>query len=511
MENIGGLLERGIRYVRQYGAVQLYRKIQERRQLNRLEAPYQAWLTRSQPGIEKLKAQREDKDPLAPRISILVPAYETPREFLLEMVESVRNQTYENWELCIADGSKSNQVEKALEKVLGQEPRICYQHLKENGGISQNTNAALAMAQGEYVALLDHDDLLFPQTLYEVAKAIRKNPQAEVFYTDEDKVSFDTKRHFQPHFKPDFNLELLRSNNYICHFFVVNRERAQRVGGFLSEFDGAQDYDFIFRCVEQGGPVVHIPEILYSWRSHASSTAADPESKLYAYQAGRRAVAAHLARLGETGQVVDTENYGFYRVKYRGKKARREENGKTQKQVLINSFENLHGQKGIKVVYYGKVRNKIVTFRKRDVTDDYVLFTCVKKGKVTPGFFRELRVACERPGVGMACARVYDVHGRLSHSVVMAGVRNPLGITMKGLKKGYLGYFHRACLQQELLEPTDCFLIKGKLLEELLRRYKEGDSDKDTVTLDMVWMGAQVRKMGRRIMYEPWAVLYEQR
>jgi len=298
MANPIRLCGRGLRYIRQYGPAQLYIKIKERRDRNRAEAGYDRWLRNQLPdGAEDAK-QRAAAFEAMPCISVLVPAYETPEPFLRQMIESVLSQSYSHLELCIADGSPGDGVQKIVESYGEKDSRIRYQRLSENRGISENTNEALAMATGEYIGLLDHDDLLLPGALFEVVKALNEAGGADAVYTDEDKVNMDLTHHFQPHFKPDFNLEYLRSNNYICHFFVVKRELACQVGGFQREFDGAQDHDFIFRCTEQAGKVLHIPKVLYSWRCHEASTASNPESKRYAYEAGKRAVAAHLKRMG---------------------------------------------------------------------------------------------------------------------------------------------------------------------------------------------------------------------
>lgn len=172
------------------------------------------------------------------------------------------------------------------------------------------------MIQGEYAGILDHDDLLAPNTLYEIARYLENDPEADGVYTDEDKVTTELDEHFQPHLKPDFNLDLLRSNNYICHFFVVRQSIIRKVGGFRQEFDGAQDHDFIFRCVEEAGRIGHVPEILYHWRTHKASTADNPASKMYAFEAGRRAIEAHLERMGQKGTVTHTPDLGFFRVQY---------------------------------------------------------------------------------------------------------------------------------------------------------------------------------------------------
>lgn len=479
------LCGRGLRYIRRFGAAQLYFKIKERRDRDKAEADYDGWLKASLPDEEEDRRQREAFFPYMPLISILVPAYETPKAFLSQMIESVLGQSYGNLQLCIADGSASDKVQRAVEPYMQRDGRIRYKRLLENKGISENTNEALALAEGAYVGLLDHDDILLPGALYELVKALNEAGGADAAYTDEDKVTMDLSRHFQPHFKPDFNMEYLCSNNYICHFFLVKREIACQAGGFRREFDGAQDHDFIFRCTERADRVLHIPKVLYSWRCHEASTADNPESKLYAYEAGKRAVCAHFSRAGQEAEVLDTSNYGFYRVRY----------PLSYEKILIKSFEKLDGQSGVKVVYYDKARNNSVTFSGKS---DYVLFTCVREGKLSEGFFEELISCCQREEVGVVCARVYDRKGRLSSDISMAGVVDPFGSSMKGLRRGCLGYFHRAALQQELSEPTDCFLVKGSLLGEI----------EDFQILEIC---EKIRRQGYKMVYNPWAVLYESR
>ena len=249
-------------------------------------------------------------------ISIVVPVYNTPQVFLRQMIESVQNQSYSEWELCIGNASPENKEMKKILEEYKNDARIKEVEIPENKGISQNTNRAMEIASGEWIGLLDHDDLLAPNALYEIAKAVNEHPDAEVIYTDEDKVTTDLKEHFQPHLKPDFNLDLLRSNNYICHFFVASRDLIKRVGGFRPEFNGAQDYDLILRCTEQAKQIMHIPKILYHWRVHKASTADNPASKMYAFDAGKRAIEEHLVRCRTKGTVQHTKDLGFYRVKY---------------------------------------------------------------------------------------------------------------------------------------------------------------------------------------------------
>ena len=235
----------------------------------------------------------------------------------LWMIQSVRKQTYANWELCIANANPDNEeVKQILEICTKKDDRIKVVNVPENEGIAQNTNCALDIATGEFIGLLDHDDLLEENALYEIVSCLNKKKETDVLYTDEDKVTTDLDEYFSPNFKPDFNLDMLRANNYICHFFVAKKELIKKVGGFRAEYNGAQDYDLILRCTEQAQNVAHIAKILYHWRVHKESTADNPLSKMYAYEAGKKAIEGHLARSHTDGEVLQTDNLGFYRVKY---------------------------------------------------------------------------------------------------------------------------------------------------------------------------------------------------
>ena len=280
---------------------------------------YGEWYDLTKPTEEDLKAQRETHFEYEPLFSVVIPVYKTPERYLKEMLDSILDQTYGQWEVCIADGSPRGQdVEKVLKKYAEKDPRIHYEILGGNRGIAGNTNGALSMAAGDFVILADHDDTIPPQAFYEVAKAINKHPDCDVLYSDEDKLDMDEKALFDPHFKPDFNPDLLTSVNYICHLFVVKKELLDRVGGFRQEFDGAQDYDFIFRCTEQAKEIVHIPQVLYHWRCHQGSTASNPESKMYAFEAGARAIMAHYERMGIAAEKVEKGvDYGIYHTTFK--------------------------------------------------------------------------------------------------------------------------------------------------------------------------------------------------
>ena len=306
---------KGFRYLKHYGPKEFWIRLHERFEPE--EVPYGPWYEAYVPDEKELNRQKEHKFCENLLISVVVPAFRTPEKFLRQMLDSVRAQTYANWELCIANGSPDDRgMQAVLEEYAKKDSRIRYKNLKDNLGIAENTNEAFSMASGEFVGLMDHDDLLAPNAFYEIISALEKDKEADAVYTDEDKVTTDLSEHFQPHLKPDFNLDLLRSNNYICHFFVVRRSIVEQVGGFRREYDGAQDYDFIFRCVEKARKVAHVPEILYHWRTHKASTADNPASKMYAFEAGKRAIEAHLKRTGTKGIVSHTKDLGFYRVQY---------------------------------------------------------------------------------------------------------------------------------------------------------------------------------------------------
>ncbi len=316
---------------------------------------------------EELQKQREFVFDNAPKISILVPMYETKPEFARAMIDSVLTQTYSNWELILADASKTDIVKDVVcgengnadgenggNAAYASDSRIQFVRIAENKGISENTNAALLHATGDYIGLLDHDDLLTPDALYEMATAIERagkvGKQVAFVYSDEDKCDTEAQKYYEPHVKSGFNLDLLFSNNYICHFLVMKAELMKKVG-FRKEFDGAQDYDLVLRAFlqkEDSDVILHVNKVLYHWRCHESSTAANPQSKLYAYEAGKRAVESALeeyliAMHGEnsihketapvgngniTGEVsvlyvndipvrvVHTKHNGFYRVEY---------------------------------------------------------------------------------------------------------------------------------------------------------------------------------------------------
>lgn len=376
------------------------------------------------------------------KFSILVPTYHTAEKFLKEMIDSVMQQTYPNWELCIADGSSDDSVHCII--LQYGDSRIIYKKLEQNRGISENTNVALSLASGDYVGLLDHDDILEKDALECVAKEIQRNPKAEVLYSDEDKVSWDTTRYFDPHYKTDFDIMMLKENNYICHFLVVKKSIIDRVGGFRKEYDGAQDYDLILRCVEQAQEIKHISKVLYHWRVHEQSTAMDPGSKMYAYEAGKFAILSHLARVNESGEVRFSDYPGFYELDYSVKgnpKIVIAITGNVQKKNFLRLKETIEYE-NVRFVR-GYDRNDIRKQLKE--TDEFVV---VLDGAIrirSYGWLRQILGCVQQENVDVVAGRLFDK----KEAVFYAGKKDGKNV-YQGISKVECGYFHREILQQTL-------------------------------------------------------------
>ena len=530
-------IKKGIRYLKHYGVRGFYARLLER--FEEREVEYQEWYEKNKPSEEELARQRKKKWKEPVTISVLVPAYRTPEVFLRQMIESVLNQTYPYLELCIADGSGNDaSVEKAVKEYQAKDQRVRYQRLEKNEGIAGNTNAAIHMATGGYLALFDHDDLLAPNALFEVASAIEKE-QADVVYTDEDKVTSDLKEHFQPHFKPDFNPDLLCSNNYICHLFVVKRSLALMLGGQDPAYDGAQDYDFIFRCTEQAEKIVHIAKILYHWRVHQASTADNPTSKMYAFDAGKRAIEAHLKRIGAKAEVSHTKDLGFYRVKYQvqgNPKVSIVIPNKDEKETLKKCLESiwqkttysnyeiilvennsitqeirdyyqeLEDRNGVRVVYWEKEFNysAINNFGISYAKGDYILCLNNDITVISPEWIEELLANCQRPEVGIVGARLYYPDNTIQHAGIVLGMGGCAGSLFVGLARSRGGYLHKAALQQDLSAVTAaCFMVKKEAFEKV-----GGFEEKLAVAFNDVDFCLKVRHAGYLVVYDPYAELY---
>ena len=531
-------IQKGFRYLKHYGPKEFWIRLHERFEPE--EVPYGPWYQAYVPDQETLEAQKKHKFDYRPLISIAVPAYQTPVEFLKQMIESLISQTYPEWELCIANASPDNEeMQRVLADYSAKDSRVRFCNLKENLGIAENTNRAFSMAKGEFMGLLDHDDLLAPNALYEIVQALQDHPQADALYTDEDKVTTELDEHFQPHLKPDFNLDLLRSNNYICHFFVVRRSIVEKAGGFRKEFDGAQDYDFIFRCTENAREVLHVPEILYHWRTHKASTADNPASKMYAFEAGKRAIEANLERTGTKGVVSHTQDLGFYHVKYpvQGKplvsviipnKDEKEtlqtcmemlnnntsyqnfeiiiiENNSTTDEIF-RYYKELSKDPRIHLLRWGKEFNysAINNFGVAHAKGEYLLFLNNDIKSINPDWMEELLGVCQRPEVGGVGAKLLYPDDTIQHAGCVVGMGGIAGHMFVDMPADRTGYLHKASLLQDMSAVTAaCLMMKKEVFEEA-----GGFTEELAVAFNDVDLCLKVRKNNHLIVYDPYAKLY---
>ena len=501
---------------------------------------YEQWILKHRPDKKTLRKQKKTVFQKKPLISIVVPLYQTPEPYLRELIDSVKAQSYENWQLCLADGSPDDRLKGFLDRNYGKENRIVYRKLEQNGGISVNTNEAVMLATGEYLMLCDHDDTLEPDALYEITKAINEKDAPDVLYTDEDKVSMDGKHYFGPNFKPDYNLFRLRENNYICHIFVVKKALTDRVGLLRTEFDGAQDYDFIFRCCEEADKVVHIPKVLYHWRCHMDSTAADPESKAYAYQAGRRAIKEHYQRMGIDASVEMTERPGWYRsyVKIQDNpkisiiipnKDHIEDlelclfsltKRSTYKNYEILIVEN-NSEKPETFEYYKKLPDrypkvKVLTWEKefnysainnfaaKQAEGVYLLFLNNDVEILTPQWIEEMLQICQQKDVAITGAKLYYPDDTIQHAGVVLGLGGIAGHIMCKASREDPGYFGRTVTVQEISAVTAaCMMIRTEDF------WNAGGFDETfQVAFNDIDLCMKVRAAGKKIVFTPYAELY---
>lgn len=542
-------LKKAVLYLRHFGLKGFLAKLTDRFEYS--EISYDQWRLQHLPSEEELERQREWKPESKKSYSIVVPLYKTPENFLRRMIESVCGQTYDGWELCLADasprmaGTEKTSLTDVVREYQEKDGRIKYGILKSNEGISQNTNHAIGMAAGEYLCFLDHDDFLAPEALYELARASEEYPGADLFYSDEDKVSADETEYFQPHLKPDFNPDLLRSNNYICHFLCVSRTLADRAGFLDEKFDGAQDYDFILRCTEIAEKIVHIPKVLYHWRVHSSSTADNPFSKDYAYEAGKRAIEAHLERCGFSGKVERLKDPGFYRVIYK-KQAEPlvslvipNKDHKEELQACLESvwekttYENYEivvvennsedpatfeyyeqamakaGRNGkkLKIVKWpGQGFNypEINNFGVEKSEGEYIVFLNNDITVITPGWIEEFLGICQRAGTAAAGARLYYPDGTIQHAGIVIGIGGIAGSLFTGMPGAQSGYMHKAALLQDLSAVTAaCMMVKRCIYEEV-----GGMDPALAVAFNDVDFCLRIRERGYLVVYDPYVEMY---
>lgn len=525
-------IKKGMNYIRYNGLGGVWSRVKYKMSGPGLN--YNSWYKENhEADAEELERQRETTFSYEPVISILVPVYKTPELILRAMIESVCNQTYGKWQLCIVDGSGAElskdessyvvaeeieeaesikyrlDTERIVHEYMENESRIDYQILDENLGISENTNKALQLAVGDYIALLDHDDVLTEDALYYIVEALQEE-KYDALYSDEDKISEDGSRYSDPAFKPDFSIDLLRAHNYITHLFVAKRELAIKLGGFRKEYDGAQDYDFILRCCENiysdnlGATVriKHIPRVLYHWRINNTSVASNPHKKEYAKEAGKKALADHIKRMGVYATVAHTDMWGIYKVNYDTPgnpfisivlpggddmatmkrcinplfEKTRYSNfeiiivcAKLDNPAMPKFYSDLERQrKNIRVVSNVDLQSMsaIRNYGASLANGDYILFLDNNTEIIDSTAIGEMLGVCMRKEVGAVGGTLYTDSNATFHKGIAVGINGVGTYLYQGVKKGEFGYLmHNRVNENFSALSASCLLVKKEIFQ----------------------------------------------
>lgn len=494
------------------------------------------------------------------KISILVPLYNTPEQFLREMIDSVVYQTYSNWELCLADGSDAEHsyVEKVVAEYIEKDKqniavkkinndRILYMRLPKNEGISGNTNQCLSLATGEYIGLFDHDDILHPSVLYEYVKAINEQ-QADYIYCDETTFrSGDINKMLTMHFKPDYAIDNLRANNYICHFSVFKRTLLDGDELFRSQFDGSQDHDMILRLTDKAEHIVHVPRLMYYWRCHEGSVASNIEAKPYAIEAAKGAVADHLRRHGyEHFKISSTRAFEtIFKIRYEIvgsplvsiiipnkdhiddlkrcidsilEKSTYDnfeivvvENNSTEDKTF-SYYEQIEENNKITVVTYepgqgeGFNYSKVNNFGVKNSRGEYVLFLNNDTEVITVNWIEEMLMYAQRQDVACVGAKLYYPDKTIQHAGVVLGLgaHRTAGHSHYMQHRENLGYMGRLCYTQDVSAVTAaCLLVKRSVYDEV-----GGLGEDFAISLNDIDFCLKAREKGYLNVFTPFAELY---
>lgn len=502
---------------------------------------YPVWYEKHRASEGALQEQRDLSMPLMPLFSIVVPLYNTPVQYFKDMLRSVIEQSYAKWELILVNASPENEeLSSLVEKAANRDNRVRQVALGQNGGISENTNAGLDVAKGDYVCFFDHDDVLERDVLFEYARAINDRPDTDVLYCDEDKLLPDGTLS-QPFFKPDFNIDLLRNNNYICHMMTIRRSLLEKLPRNTREFDGAQDHNLVLNAVEHTQAVCHIPKILYHWRVSESSTAGEAGSKSYASDAGVKAVQSHLDRLGLPASVSLSRRPFTYRVVYDVPRERPlvsiviptkdhidmldrcvrsilekttydryeiilVENNSVERETFAY-YERLVAEhpQVVRLAMWEKEFNfsKLVNFGRANAKGEYLLLLNNDTEVITNDWLEILVGLCSREDVGAVGVRLYYPDDTIQHAgvVIAGGVASLLD---RNLPRGNWGYFALNDAQQDLSAVTAACVMTscadydsvGGFTEELAVAFNDID------------YCLKLREAGKLVVYTPEVELY---
>ncbi|MCQ2081089.1 MAG: glycosyltransferase family 2 protein [Lachnospiraceae bacterium] len=510
--------------------------------------------TKSFPNEEQRKLESETVFPYMAKISILVPLYNTPEQFLKEMIDSVVNQTYSNWELCLADGSDQEHsyvatIVKEYQNRLNTKNNTCivYEKLAKNEGISGNTNQCLKLATGDYIGLFDHDDILHPSVLFEYVKAINEK-NADYIYCDETTFkSGNIDKMLTMHFKPDYAIDNLRANNYICHFSVFKKELLEGDELFRSQFDGSQDHDMILRLTDKAKNIVHVPRLMYYWRCHEGSVASNIDAKPYAIEAAKGAVADHLRRHGydhfkitstrafETifkiryeiigtpkisiiipnkdhiddlkrciNSILEKSTYDNYEIIVVENNSKENTTFEYYKQIAENSKITVvtYTPEEGETFNYSKVNNYGVSFAK----GEYVLLLNNDTEVITVNWIEELLMYAQREDVACVGAKLYYPNKTIQHAgvVLKLGAHRTAGHSHYMQHRENLGYMGRLCYTQDVSAVTGaCLLVKKAIYDEV-----GGLGEDFAISLNDVDFCLKARQKGYLNVFTPFAELF---
>lgn len=490
--------------------------------------------------FRKIRFQKKYKFNSNIKISILVTLYNTPKEYLVDMIQSVLEQTYSNWELCLVDASDNNNdyIQNICKEYTDKDDRIIYKKI-ENHSIPRNTNECANMSTGDYIALLDHDDILSKGALFEIAKVIEQQ-NADFIYSDEALFETNIKKPINLHFKPDFSPDTLRAYNYICHFWAFSKSLFYKVGMFRDEYNGSQDYDLALRLSEKAQNIVHIDKVLYFWRVHKGSVSLGVEAKPYTISSAKKALADHLKRMDLDGQVLDGKDPSTYRINYKIKEKEKisilipNKDHISDLKICINSIyekstydnfeiiiiENNSNQKetfeyykqlqkdhsNLQVVFYkgGFNYSKINNFGAKYCSGKYILLLNNDVQVITDNWLEEMLMFAQRKDVGAVGCKLYYSDDTVQHGGVIVGLGGVAGHSHKRFDRNSSGYMFRLNIAQNLSACTAaCLMVKKSIFDEL-----NGFDECFEVAFNDVDLCLRIRSLGKLIVYTPYCELY---
>ena len=506
-----------------------------------LESEYDKWLKKNELSDEKREVIRREVAcfQYRPKISIIMPVYNVDEAWIKKAIESVLHQLYENWDLCIADdGSTLSHVKKILSRYENKDKRIIVKYLSDNRGIASASNEALSLATGEFIGLMDNDDELSPDALYEVVKALNEQNEIDFIYSDEDKITGKGVRK-DPFFKPDWSPDMFLSYNYMCHFSVIRRKIVEAIGGFREGFEGSQDYDLFLRVVEKTQRIAHIPKILYHWRSIEGSIGKSAEAKMYAYEGAKRSLNEYIQRIGSVGDVFDGYWIGTYHIKYKindyphvsiiiPTKEKCEvlmrcidsivnhtsytnysvivvDNGSSKKETLAY-YDNLKRNGKISVIEYNRPFNfsAINNYAVGTTDSEYLIFLNNDTEVISDGWIEEMLGIAQRKNVGAIGALLYYPNDTIQHGGIIVGLGGVAGHPHKYMTRDSLGYFCRLKVIQNFSAVTGaCMMTKKSLFDDV-----GGFDENMSHAFNDVDYCLRLREKGYLIVYTPYAELY---